>query len=95
MSVSREYANLIVEALEEANRIYEERSREYNTGVDIREHWVFGTTSLVHEIHKKSLRMVSLIKSGASEDKLVDSLLDIINYCRFAYAEVKIKEPKL
>ena len=83
------YQQLISEAIDRAQQIRDQRSGQYNTGVDIREYWTFGMSSIVHEISKKSKRMVSLIRANAPPNALEDSLLDIINYAAFGYAELR------
>ena len=82
------YKQLVNEALEKAAVIRNSRNVMYNSGVDIRDYWTFGMQSIVHEIAKKSKRMISLLNADAPMGELEDSLLDIINYAAFGYAEI-------
>jgi len=85
------YRNLLDIPMDKATDILEERSKQYNQGgISPRQYWVFGTTSVIHEIFKKSLRLVSLAKAGNTAE-MEDSIYDIINYCRFLYAEIKLE----
>lgn len=86
------YWGLVDEAVELANKILKERGAQYNNGgISPRDYWTFGHQSIIHEIQKKTIRMISLSKAGRT-DELMDSVLDIINYCRFLYAEIRIEQ---
>lgn len=70
----------------EAAELAEKKGRDYNTGVDRDSYFPFGLQSYAHEIYKKSLRMISLLRTGIApaNEPIEDTLLDIMNYCCFA-----------
>lgn len=75
--------NGIVQAIEIRLR----KAWDYNNGaVQLKDYFPFGLKSYAQEIHKKSLRLVSLAskEQGPVNESVHDTLLDMINYCCFA-----------
>jgi hypothetical protein len=75
------------------------RSEEYDSGgVDIDDYWLYGLFSLNHEIHKKALRLRSVLSATATvpskeqQAKMKDSLHDLVAYSLFMldYMERKL-----
>ena len=56
----------------------------------IAEYFPFDDKSFVHEIHKKSLRLVNLakIKTQPVNESVIDNLLDLINYASYYYEHI-------
>ena len=54
------------------------------------EYFPFDDKSFVHEIHKKSLRLVNLakIKTQPINESVIDNLLDLINYASYYYEHI-------
>lgn len=74
-------------AITKALAIRIKKARDYNGGGITLEHYFpFGLKSYVQEIHKKSLRLVSLAADGRTpeNESVEDTLVDMINYCCFA-----------
>lgn len=53
----------------------------------IADYFPFGDKSYVHEIHKKTKRIVNLTKEGTEPnwESIEDNLLDLINYASYYY----------
>jgi len=67
-----------------------EKQKDYG-GLD--DYFPFGAKSFCHELHKKTKRLVTLEKAGASpiHESVKDNLLDLINYASYYY-EYLMKE---
>lgn len=79
-------ADGLVHVFEEAHQLALRKSADYNSGVKLETYFPFGLSSYAHEIHKKSNRLVSLLRTGKSpkNESIRDTLLDVINYCGYA-----------
>jgi hypothetical protein len=57
----------------------------------IADYFPFGSRSYVHEIHKKTKRLVNLVETGADPnyESIEDNLLDLINYASYYYEFLK------
>lgn len=57
----------------------------------IADYFPFGDKSYVHEIHKKTKRLVNLIENetAPSYESVEDNLLDLINYASYYYEWLK------
>ena len=73
-----------------AHSVCVQRSEEYNQGTVKRDdYWLYGNKSIIHEMWKKVLRLVSLEESGQLKDKGNDSLVDIVNYANFLWDKLQ------
>jgi hypothetical protein len=57
----------------------------------IADYFPFEDESYVHEIHKKTKRLINLIKKGTEPnyESIEDNLLDLINYASYYYEFLK------
>jgi len=74
------------EVLEEIKELFDRKNRDYNGGVNLESYFPFGLKSYAQMIHVKSQRVVSLASSGVAptNESVMDSLKDVINYAVFA-----------
>lgn len=69
--------------------LVEQKGQDYNSGdVSILEYWLLGQASIVHEIHKRALRLVSIGRSGQRPqfESVPEIGLDIAAYALFLLA---------
>lgn len=81
-------ADAMSPAMTKAHNIRVKKAQDYNGGVVNLEHYFpFGEKSYVQEIHKKSLRLVSLASQDGEPnfEAVEDTLADMINYCSFYF----------
>lgn len=67
------------------------KGRDYNSGgIERRDYYPFGLQSHVHELHKKVLRLRSLLESGhePENESLRDTFEDLWNYATYAVEEL-------
>jgi hypothetical protein len=86
---------LYLEAINKARKIKFDKIHDYNNGLVRREdYYLFGPSSLVNELWKKMLRIISIYTSGEKPkcEKLEDTLLDIINYSADFYSYLRYTE---
>ena len=65
---------------------------DYNSsGIDILDYYPFPTEGLLHDINRKTLRLISLLgsKSKPKNESIEDNFKDLINYARIGYAIYK------
>ena len=78
-------------------KIFKERCNEYNAfGIPLQSYFPFGDFSYVHEIYKKTLRLLNLVNMPRKDyGKIVDSLVDLANYAIFYLMtlETVLKKP--
>jgi len=85
---------LYFEAIEKAQCLTEEKSKDYVGDESIYDYWINGVQDLLYEINKKVLRLRRQQKNKKSNltDGIEDSAIDLINYSAFLYAFLKSKE---
>ena len=68
-----------------ANKIRIAKREDY--GDNLNSYFPFGAESYCHELHKKTKRLVNLVKtkSDPKHESIEDNLLDLINYASFYY----------
>jgi len=78
---------------DEATRVRRERGEVYNNGgICLEDYFIYGYKSLLHELHKKVLRLISLESVGkCSIKEMGDSLVDLVNYAAFMYERLEEK----
>jgi len=84
-----------------ASRLSARKDEDYNRGPVRRDdYFPFGLTSYAHELHKKTLRLVSLAAGQRFErldatpvtDTVEDTLLDLMNYAAYCWEWLKDRE---
>lgn len=77
---------------EEAQKLRRKKSEDYNAGgVELREYFPFGLKSYAQELHKKTLRLVSIAKKDfnlrieetTANESVRENALDLMNYAAF------------
>lgn len=85
------------EFFERCNIVYRQRGNDYNRENDIREYFIYGVVSIFQLIWAKALRLKSLMGFGfyimpvKDTATFEDTLIDLVNYASFAYAENKCR----
>jgi len=69
-------------AFQDAAKLRQKKQLDYG---GIREYFPFGAKSFVHEINKKTKRLVNLIGILPNNESIEDNLLDLINYASYYY----------
>ena len=80
---TEDHLNRVDKFIERALDVKAMKSKDYNSGgINIEQYYVFGEETLVGEIWKKTLRLVSLYKSENEPrtDTIEDTLIDLICY---------------
>ena len=80
------------EFFEKAKEIAIKKGEDYNVGFDMDLYWLYGHKSIIHEIWKKLLRLLSLENKGfgnAENESVKDTLIDLVNYTAFLYIYLK------
>ena len=81
-----EALNAFPQPLFDAAALATRKAADYNEGVQRAEYFPLGLASYAQELHKKSLRLVSLAQKGkgkAVNESVRDTALDMINYACF------------
>lgn len=80
--------DIAIEALDKAKALLILKSKDYNNGpVKLFEYYLFGEKSLIHELHKKLLRLRSLeTQTNPNFESKEDTLLDLMNYAAIYYS---------
>ena len=72
---------------------------DYNSGrINREDYYLYGEKSLMNEIWKKVLRLVSLFdlkdtqETEPLNESITDNLLDLMNYCADMYSYIRWKE---
>lgn len=75
----------ISRAFIEASKLRVKKREDY--GDDLDDYFPFGAESYCHELHKKTKRLVNLVKTKKDPkyESVEDNLLDLINYASFYY----------
>jgi len=84
-----------LEAIYKAHKIKTMKAEDYNSGRVLRtDYYLYGEKSILNEIWKKILRLVSLYDTGENpnNESIEDNLLDLMNYCADLYSYIKWKE---
>lgn len=85
-----------LEALYNAHAIKMGKAVDYNSGrVKRTDYYLYGDKSIINEIWKKILRLVSLYDVEEDEpihESIEDNLLDLMNYCADLYSYRRWKE---
>src|SRR5258706_6783160 len=93
VSASKNWEVYREEFFRECDRIYKQRGGQYNRDTDIRSYWIYGISSIFHAIWSKANRLRSILRdpvihiNGPELDAFNDSLIDLVNYASFCYAE--------
>jgi hypothetical protein len=90
-----EIEHYYLEALYNAHAIKMKKAIDYNSGrVKRTDYYLYGEKSIIGEIWKKVLRLVSLFDSEQepNNESIEDNLLDTINYCADLYSYMRWKE---
>lgn len=90
LGILQEIKGRYPKAFIQADILRRQKHDDYNQGVDLDDYFPFGLLSYVQEINKKNLRLVSLTTTGNApkNEAITDTLLDMINYCAFAYEKL-------
>lgn len=86
------YRSVLQERVRALRALVDRKGRDYNAGdVSILEYWLLGNASIIHEIHKRTLRLVSIGRSGQRPEfeSLPEIGLDIAAYALFLIAYIK------
>ncbi len=91
------FQHLRREAIAEAMVVYEDRSASYNVDHGPFREMPFGIVSLVSELYKRIIRLTSLVTPMRKEElreedlaRIIDTMIDSINYASWGYAMTKI-----
>ncbi len=94
---SAEFHRLRQEAIELAQATYEDRAESYNVSHEPYREMPFGLLSLISEMFKRVLRLTSLVTPMREEElreedleRIIDTMIDSINYASWGYAMTKI-----
>ena len=85
--------DLTTECIEKAREIFMHRAASYNTTQVLEDFLLNGPQDILYEIHKKNLRILSMLQNESANDKLLlDNIYDIVNYAALLYALTKIQK---
>lgn len=90
-----EIERFYLEALAKAHAIKLTKAIDYNSGRVTREdYYLYEEKSLINEIWKKVLRLVSLfdLEAEPENESIENNLLDLLNYCADLYSYMRWKE---
>jgi len=92
-----EIEQFYLEALYNAHAIKMKKSLDYNSGrVNRTDYYLYGEKSLIDEIWKKMLRLISLYdvrdERNPENESIENNLLDLMNYCADLYAYRRWKD---
>ena len=80
----------IKEITKECDKIlFGSKDDDYNSNdIDILDYYPFPTQGLLHDINRKTLRLISLLGSNTTpkNESVEDNFKDLINYARIGYA---------
>jgi len=89
---------LLAECEETAKRIRDQKGHSYNSAVRFEDYLLNGPQDILYEIHKKVLRIKSLLAIAEAHpegtEPIWDSVYDIINYAKLLYAVLKMREER-
>lgn len=90
------------EAFIEARHTYMDRASSYNVDHGPFREMPFGIVSLVSELFKRIIRLTSLVTPMRKDElrkediaRIIDTMIDSINYASWGYAMTKIAQEKL
>ena len=88
--------NYFIKCIEEANHkaelIRKQKMETYNGDSVSYEDYTSLNNFYIYQLWNKMLRIISIIKGSKNNyESLEDSLIDLINYAKLAYAEQKVK----
>ncbi len=72
--------------------LFGSKDNDYNSsGIDILDYYPFPTEGLLHDINRKTKRLISLMGSNVKpkNESIEDNFKDLINYARIGYAIYK------
>lgn len=88
------------ELLDELHKLYKTKNSDYGNSVGLT-YEIFGISSFLTRINDKTNRLNSLYlkkingeKASVGDEKFIDTLLDLSNYCLLALIELKNDELK-
>lgn len=88
----KRFINYLEEANTKAESIRKKKMETYNGDEVMYEDYISLPNFYVYQLWNKMLRIISIVKgSNNNFESLEDSLIDLINYAKLAYAEQKIK----
>jgi hypothetical protein len=90
-----EIERLYLDAIKHAVHIKMKKYKDYDShGIEREDYYIFGNASLINELWKKILRLMSLTidNENVECESVEDTLIDIINYSADFYSYLKIKE---
>ncbi len=101
-SDAKRFHELRIEAINVAMETYEDRAKSYNVNHEPYREMPFGILSLVSELYKRVVRLTSLVTPARTEtlreedvDRIVDTMIDSINYASWGYAMMRIAQEKV
>ena len=99
---AKRFHELRMEAINVALETYEDRAASYNVNHEPYREMPFGILSLVSELYKRVARLTSLVTPARKEtlreedvERILDTMIDSINYASWGYAMTKIAQKKL
>tara|TARA_R110002020_G_scaffold56770_2_gene156825 strand:+ start:2397 stop:2714 length:318 start_codon:yes stop_codon:yes gene_type:complete len=88
----KQFISFIQEANDKAEEIRHKKMQTYNGKNVMYEDYISLNNFYIYQLWNKMLRIISISKgSNNNFESIEDTLLDLINYSKLAYAEQKVK----